>query len=313
MTGKIGTVETVVLWIVLAFFGGIGAMVFLSGIRDAWWALTSSNWPRATGRVEESAEDGRRYFTYEVQGTTYRSNRVRFGKQLGEGSQSDRDLEQFRYATGTEVSMAHQPGNPAVAAARPGLYGGVFLAPVAGLVLVLAGLLMFLVGRAMELGDAVIPHVVRIFVAVFVLAGAAMIVAGGINLWHALASARWPVAEGEIVAVEGREHRSEDENTMSYGVSLVYAYTVNSFTYHNNQRRFGEIVAAGEDWANMIAVRYQRGSPVQVRYNRTDPNVSVLEPGIKWDVWAIPAAGLAFFLFGVAAWVWGIPALTKPY
>jgi len=56
---------------------------------------------------------------------------------------------------------------------------------------------------------------------------------------------------------------------------------------------------------------YPEGKPVRIYHSPRDPWVACLEPGINNEVWYLPGAGAAFLLFGLAAWKWAVPALTR--
>jgi hypothetical protein len=53
------------------------------------------------------------------------------------------------------------------------------------------------------------------------------------------------------------------------------------------------------------------GKVVTVRYAPGNPDLGVLEPGIQREAYWLPGAGAAFLLFGLAVFIWGIPALTR--
>jgi hypothetical protein len=52
---------------------------------------------------------------------------------------------------------------------------------------------------------------------------------------------------------------------------------------------------------------------VKVAYCPSDPDLATLEPGISSEAYWLPGAGLACLLFGLAALIWGVPALTKGF
>ena len=47
-------------------------------------------------------------------------------------------------------------------------------------------------------------------------------------------------------------------------------------------------------------------------YFPLDPDLATLETGNFREGIVLPAAGAAFLLFGLAVFIWGIPALTGP-
>ena len=75
---------------------------------------------------------------------------------------------------------------------------------------------------------------------------------------------------------------------------------------HSNVRVFGQTPDSSDS-----AGRFAYGKKVQVAYCPTDPDLAVLEPGVTNDAYYLPAAEAAFLLFGLAAFFFGIPALTR--
>ena len=53
------------------------------------------------------------------------------------------------------------------------------------------------------------------------------------------------------------------------------------------------------------------GREVTVSYRPDAPDIATVETGIAREAWWTPGAGAAFFLFGLAALIFGVPALTK--
>jgi len=327
-------VEWIVISLAVAFFGLVGIVVLVSSMMDVWRALGSPGWPRVPAEVVRSEVEAEAYresdgssgtmytahlvFAYEVDGRAYTTSIIRFGESLGSGDPSEPELQRLRYPEGARVRVAYDPKNPAVAVARPGLrpWG---LAPVfAGMALLVAGAFVFLAGRFMLSDAPVLPLILKLMVAVFVLIGLGVGAAGAFNLKDAWASRSWPVAPGRIVVQQGGESESRWEDSSgrrqgatTWSTSVVYAFEVDGVTHYANARRFGQIAGAGKEWASEIAARYPEGATVEVRYHPADPDRAVLEPGLSWDVLWLPGIGLAFFLFGLAAWAWAVPALTK--
>jgi hypothetical protein len=318
----------------VALFGYLGVVVFLSGARNAWWGLTSSGWPKVPAQVvgsevEERASHGpeggpntlysaRLLFVYEVDGRTYTSSRVRFGEALGSGDESEAEMQRLRYPEGAGVSVVYNPRNPAVAAARPAMSPFAPVAPVAGIALLMCAAVIFLGGRLWLADAPVLPLLMRLFVLFFVLMGVVLTTAGAVNLKHAWASAAWPVTSGEIVFQKGDRSESlwtdsggEEHSGTSHATRLVYAFEVDGRTYYANAWKFGQLAGAGEGWAAEMAARYPPGTAVEVHYHPQDPERAVLEPGVSSEALWLPGAGLAFLLFGLAVWVWIIPAVTE--
>jgi len=317
----------------MAFFGFFGALVLVTGAKDVWRAIASSRWPRVPAEVVRSEVTSeptsssdrnagtmyraRLLFAYEVDGQLYTTERIRFGEALGSGDPSEPQLDRLRYPEGARVSVVYDTKHPAVAAARPGFKAFALVAPVAGSALLLAAALFFLLGRFF-LSDASVVPVFRLFALAFILMGVTLLTPGAMNLYFGQASGGWPSVHGRIVYQEGDQIRSKWQDSegrtqvaTSYSTSLVYSYSVDGVTHLANNRRWGQLAAAGAGWAADIAARYPAGAAVEVRYDPVDPDRAVLEPGFSTEILWLPGAGLAFLLFGLAVWIWGIPFITR--
>jgi len=326
---------------------GVGLIAFLgfrvlsSGVKDVWRGMASSSWPRTAAEVIRSEveaersrdpEDGtasiiyraRLLFAYEVDGRPYTTERVRFGESLGTGDPSEPELKRIRYPEGASLTVVYHPDDPAVAAARPGVSPSVAFAIVAGIVLLVGAVMCLVAVRAMTragLGlddDLVVPVLMGLFASIFILVGGAMLAAGAVNLRDARASRTWPSAQGRILfqktdATESRVRDAEGQTheATSFSSFVVYSFAVDGVTHYANKRKFGEVGGGGEERAANLAARYPLGGAVEVRYHPADPDRAVLEPGLGGETWVLPGAGLAFLLFGLAVWAFGIPALTR--
>jgi len=327
------TIEWIAVGVSIAFFSLMGVVFLVSGIKDVWWGLASPAWPRVPAEVvrsEVAVESSRDsdgatsvlyspevLFAYEVDGQSYVTGTVRFGQSGGSGDPSEAKMLTLRYPLGSKATVSHQPGNPARAVVKPGFRTSTLGAVGGGIGLLLGGSFIFLVARVM-LSNAPVGQVLILFVMVFLLIGLTLGGVGTGNLRDAWASRAWPVVPGEIVFQEGRsrESRSTDSQgrtheSTTHSTSIIYAFEVGGVTHYANARRLGQIAGAGKGWAAAIAERYPVGAPVEVRYKPEDPDRAVLEPGFSSEILWLPGAGLGFLLFGLAALIWGIPALTK--
>jgi len=328
------TVEWIALLLGAAFFAFMGAVVLRSAARDVWRGLASTSWPRVAAEVVRSdvtseasrSSDGSTstiysanlLFEYQVDGESYTTDRIRFGESLGSGDPSEPELQRLRYPEGARASVVYDPDEPWMAAARPGVRAGALVPIVAAFALLLGATLIVVTGFFMLADAPVLRLLLRLFVLAFMLMGASMATAGASNIYFARASRSWPTAAGEIVYGHGDSVQSRwvdsdgrRQQATTYSTSIVYSYPVDGITHFANTRRWGQLAGAGEEWAADIAARYPVSGAVTVHYDPVDPDRAVLEPGLTSDVWWLPGAGLAFLLFGLAVWIWGIPALTK--
>jgi hypothetical protein len=325
----------VVVITLLSAFILFGLYILGLGLRNVYRAVASQRWPRVPGAVVESATSAsvstdretriksttyqaQIVFAYQVNGKSYTTDTLHFGQTLGSSDASEAELLHRRYPVGGPVSVSYDPGEPSIAAVKPGVDPDVFWLPGAGLAFVLPcviGLVFFLTLEMEAPGFAV---GLSLFAIVFCLAGAAMLYAGGVRLWNAGRSRSWPVARGVIVF----QHRGENDSltrdsdgtaqhVTSYSTNLLFQYQVGGVAHFANTRRFGQLAGAGENWADEIARLYPEGAQVKVAYCPSDPDLAVLEPGVTSEACWLPGAGLAFLLFGLAALKWAVPALSS--
>lgn len=314
-----------------------GLAVMGLGVRNVRRAVASAKWPKVRGVVLESgtlssvSRDSRTgvssttykaeiAFGYEVDGRSYTTDTIHFGQTVGSGDSSDAELRHRRYPVGAPVWISYDPANPAVAAVKPGVYADVFWLPGAGLAFVLPGIAALIIVLSRETNMSALGIGLGVFALIFCLAGGAMLYGGLVRLRHAYASRFWPVTDGVIVyqqqdASTTAERREDGttERSISYGTNLVFQYEVGGTTHFANTRRFGSIAGAGREWADAIARRYPKGARVKVSYCPADPDLAALEPGISPEACWLPGGGLAMLLFGLAALIWGVPALGKGF
>ncbi len=213
--------------------------------------------------------------------------------------------------------MVYDPKQPWVAAARPGFHLEALLLPGGALAFIVPAIMFVVLYHGMDQGGGMLGAGLGIFAAIFLAIGAALLTPGLISLWNARESVKWPVVPGRILYHEEGSSTSTDKDdgghsttTTTYSTRVIYRYQVNGQTLFNNVRRFGQLAGSSEEWASEIAAQYPMGKDVEVSYKPGDPETAALEPGIDQEAYYLPGAGAAFLLFGLAVFLWGIPALT---
>ena len=245
-----------------------GLYLFGVGLRNVSRAVASSGWPRTAGKVVRSAmrkqQDVDRktgavsviysadtVIQYEAGGKQYSTDLIHFGQTLGSGDASEAELQRLRYPLDGEVSVSYDPGQPWIAAARPGLHPEAFWLVGAGLAfLVPAALAMFVfltvfrtapqqrgddefqksVEAAIENGrrgiaapdigfrrpkdesDVIAPVAAGLFAAVFCGLGILALSSGAQRLWRGAASEHWPSVEGKVLFSRVNTSETEDSN-----------------------------------------------------------------------------------------------------
>jgi len=312
-----------------------GGLYFLYlGLRNVWMAVASRDWPAVRGVVKESRVDqsdsrdsetgtvtrmhsARVRVSYSAGGRQYETGTIFFGQTEGSADSSEAELLRMRYPEGLAVKVYYRPGNPAVAALKPGLFADALWLPGAGFVFLLAGVMFLVMYFSATRGLGAMVWGLALFGGLFLALGLAMLAAGGRNLYLGNASRSWPVTQGEIVYSVGESSESatgDEEGTRgrskTYATRLVYRYAVDGYERYGNLRRFGQLSGAEREWAETIARQYPKGTRIKVSYDKSDPDTSVLEPGVFSDAFWIPGIGLAALLFAAAVVAFLIPAVA---
>jgi len=122
----------------------------------------------------------------------------------------------------------------------------------------------------------------------------------GHSLWSAaegLASAGWPIAEGEITAATVDVTPSRIGHY--YEPCVTYTYRVAGTVYRGTRLRFGDTSYNFKSSAIARIAPYAVGTSVHVRYHPDKPGRSVLQPGLELRTYVISTWFLVVFAFGV--------------
>lgn len=301
----------------VAVFLGLGLFLlpglFMLGFgsRNVWRGVSSAQWPAATGVVTQSSPETGVEFRYRVNGVDYATAVIRFGQTSGASNSSGEELKRMRYRAGAAVPVRYDAKDPSIAVVEPGFHFDSLWLPGAGVAFILPAILFGLLAQGSD--GSFLGYGMAVFALIFVLIGLPMLTAGLVDLWRAYASRGWPVAEGVILS--GRQSSSRNsssrnveaepgEEEAARGSRLIYRYEVAGRRRYSDVRFFGQTADSATG-----AGRFPYGTKVPVAYSPGDPDLAVLEPGIVNDAYALPGAGAAFFLFGLAVFFFGIPAL----
>ena len=141
----------------------------------------------------------------------------------------------------------------------------------------------------------------EVFLSVIVTAvGAGTLVWSAWLAFLALASRRWPQAEGKIIVSDLQRSKGSEGGYM-YRSEVSYVYTVAGQELVGSRTRFGDRMELS--WsapALRVVQQYKAGSRVTVRYDPNDPEECVLESGINGFVFLVAATGAVVLTVGVA-------------
>ncbi len=151
----------------------------------------------------------------------------------------------------------------------------------------------------------------RVFPLPFIVVGALTLYFGGRGVYRAKESVSWPAAEGRIQNSSVEYHKGS-KGGGTYHAEIRYTFDVDGQTRSGNDVAFGDYGSSSSSHAQGIVNRYPEGRVVSVRYLASDPDVSVLEPGIKAQSWFLPGFGVIFLLAGSLMAVFLPRAMKKP-
>lgn len=125
------------------------------------------------------------------------------------------------------------------------------------------------------------------------------------TLYYGSESESWPSTTGRIQSSEmdytAPPKKEQEERSGSYHAEIVYEFKVQGMTYTGDKIAFGGYGETDQEYVQGLLERFPKGSLVRVYYKEDNPEVCVLEPGLKSEAKYIPGFGIAFVLFGTLA------------
>jgi hypothetical protein len=119
---------------------------------------------------------------------------------------------------------------------------------------------------------------------------------------RSLASGRWPTARGTIESSEVQATRSGGGT--AYTPKVVYAYEVRGAHFHGT-RIWRTEFSPPPDQAQRIVSEFPVGSRVQVYFDPSAPDQSLLRPGLNWFSYVWFGLSCLSVLVGIGAFVVG--------
>ena len=116
----------------------------------------------------------------------------------------------------------------------------------------------------------------------------------------------WPTTEGAVVMSCVKKREADEESTESYGAEIKYQFNVKGEVKSSGTIGLADITDGRKAIAEAIVSRYAEDSLVRVYLSPHDPDVSVLEPGMRWPHISALLIGMTFFTAGLAMlWAFG--------
>ena len=133
-----------------------------------------------------------------------------------------------------------------------------------------------------------------LFLSIFFVIGAGMMIWGGIVIRNASVSSGWPTTQGKITS--STIGVSTDEDGSTYHADINYQYVINDHWITADIVNFGEYGSDDPDHAGDIVDKYPVGKVVSVYYDPERPKTAVLEPGLTWSSYFILIMGIIFII-----------------
>ena len=140
----------------------------------------------------------------------------------------------------------------------------------------------------------------RIFPLIFVAVGGTVAFFGIRGLIRAKESSAWPKTQGEIVESSVASSHSSKGGT-TYHAEIRYEYTVNGSVHSGTRVAYGDYGSSNSSHARSVVNKYPPGKKIDVSYMPSNPDESLLEPGVKTQAFFLPGFGLVFLSFGLLA------------
>ena len=136
--------------------------------------------------------------------------------------------------------------------------------------------------------------VIRGLPTIFIIVGFLVLFFGGRGAYRAYDSVNWLYVQGVVTSSSVDEYEYE-----GYRANVFYSYSLNESSYIGDRVAYGTL----DSEAYSIVHRYPVGKSVNVYLKPSAPDVSVLEPGLRAQVFIFPGIGLFFFTLGCLGWV----------
>lgn len=138
-------------------------------------------------------------------------------------------------------------------------------------------------------------------VGLLVLSGLYLLIKGARNVQRALASRKWPVAEGIVVHSETTRTVTKGTRrtaaSVTFSTDTVIRYAVGDKEYSTNVLHFGQTLGSDDkSEAALLHLRYPEGKQVSVSYDPAAPWIGVMKPGLHPEAFWLPGASLALLI-----------------
>ncbi len=275
----------------------------------------AAGWSTAVGRIVRSGTTAEHHrfageattvktmpdveYEFSVGGHKIRGNRIGIGEDSG-GANTEATLR--HYTVGAAVTVYYDPANPKNCVLERGVPEGIgkAMAILAGVVVVFAGIIYWLITGAPRLVERFYPHA-NTPVVIFAGAFGALVLLFFLGSWRmSRRAADWPLVRGTVLSsgTERVQNRTNGRTMVTYAPVVEYGYRVNDVDYVSRQIKLGVATSASESYAGRVAARYPKDAVIDVHYDPANPANAALEnpSGSSWFLLALAVA-----LFALAA------------
>ncbi len=115
----------------------------------------------------------------------------------------------------------------------------------------------------------------------------------------------WPSTKGNLVDVRRAFHKSgESREHTAYDIQARYSYTVEGVGYSNDRIYISEFSynsgSAHQDFSRSLEVAFASKSPITIWYNYDNPQQSIVDRTLKWDlIFTLFILSITFMPLGV--------------
>lgn len=135
---------------------------------------------------------------------------------------------------------------------------------------------------------------VHVLSAVVSLVGLILMTFGLYLAYFSFSTASWPTTKAVII--ESRVVRVPAKNGINYKALIKYRYNINGVEYTGDSVRFINYGYDDEQEAMRIVEKFPVGGKVELRFQGTNPKLTVLDPGLYLSDWLAASAGFALIV-----------------
>ncbi len=130
-----------------------------------------------------------------------------------------------------------------------------------------------------------------------ILVGVALMVVSFVQRQKVMQAQRWPTTSARVTRLELDEHAGQDGDAQE--VLITYRYQVGGSSYEGNKLAFGYDSTTSPDYHRRIYDLLKNQPMIQIYYNPSSPQESVISPHAGSGVLVGLAVGIFFNVFGL--------------